>query len=128
MTIIIKNTIRYDNQVEKIREEYPCQFLEKGNHNYLIYQNAEDKKVVIKFNSEEMTISRFSKPQSIMKFKNGKQALIAVPTPVGIQQFLTDTSSFTLDSLQQKVHISYKLLQESSQLEFADYHLEIEWT
>lgn len=127
MTIIIKNTIRYDDQVEKIKEEYPSQFFEKGNYDYLIYQNAENEKVVIKFNSEEMTISRFSKPQSIMKFSKDKQALIAVPTPVGIQQFLTDTSYFKLDSLQQKVTIAYKLLLESNQLEFADYYLEIKW-
>ncbi|KHD46025.1 DUF1934 domain-containing protein [Streptococcus hongkongensis] len=127
MTILIKNTIRYDDQIEKIKEEYSSQFQEKGRYYYLSYQNTEEEKVVIKFNTEEMTISRFSQPQSIMKFKKNKQALIAIPTPVGIQQFITDTSTFELNERDQKVIVTYKLLQASSQLEFAQYQLEIEW-
>lgn len=82
---------------------------------------------MIKFNAAELTMSRFSKPQSVMRFLANKKALIAIPTPVGIQQFLTDTSHFHLDHGQQTVTLDYALLQPSTETAFAHYHLEIKW-
>ncbi|HEL0026720.1 TPA: DUF1934 domain-containing protein [Streptococcus equi subsp. zooepidemicus] len=127
MKIEINNKISYGQEIELIKEIHTGDLRQKADATYLIYQNNDNERVVIKFNAAELTMSRFSKPQSVMRFLANKKALIAIPTPVGIQQFLTDTSHFHLDHDQQTVTLDYALLQASTETAFAHYHLEIKW-
>ncbi|AGM99100.1 DUF1934 domain-containing protein [Streptococcus iniae] len=127
MKIEIKNKITLDKDTEEIHEVYDCDLTEKGQYLYLIYHNAENEKVVIKVNDTNMTMSRFSKPQSIMKFYQAKESLIAVPTPIGIQQFILKTHHYDFDRLAETLTISYDLKQADGQAIFASYHLTITW-
>ncbi|KPJ22639.1 DUF1934 domain-containing protein [Streptococcus phocae] len=128
MKITINNRIRFGEDTELISETHDCNMKQKGDFVYLMYQNGDAEKVVIKFNHTEMTMSRFSNPQSIMKFFAGKKALIALPTPMGIQQFLTDTQFYSYQEKQQTLELCYALLQANTEAVFATYELKITWS
>ena len=68
MEIKIKNKIKVDDQVEIIEEIHECELMEKGDYTYLVHHNSEEEKVVIKLNQEELIMTRFSNPKSIMRF------------------------------------------------------------
>ncbi len=87
MKLQLTNHIRFGDETEIIQEIHDCEWREKGGYQYLIYQNTDKEKVVIKYNETELTMSRFSNPQSIMKFFAGKKVLIALPTPMGFNNF-----------------------------------------
>lgn len=128
MKLQIRNHIRFGDDTEIIHEVHDAEWRQKGDYQYLIYQNDEKEKVVIKYNENELTMSRFSTPQSIMKFFAGKKVLIALPTPMGIQQFLTDTRHYQLDHASQQLALHYDLLQAHTETSFASYQLELSWT
>ncbi|EHI70656.1 DUF1934 domain-containing protein [Streptococcus ictaluri] len=127
MKLEITNRITLDQDTELIEEVHVVDVKEKANATYLIYENDDKEKVVIKLKEEELTMSRFSKPQSLMIFKNQQQVLIALPTPAGIQQFVTDTKTYHLDLKKQEVVLAYALLQANSELAFANYDLKLKW-
>lgn len=127
MKVDIKNKITIDKDTEEIHEVYDCDLTEKGQYLYLIYRNTEDEKVVIKLNDNNMTMSHFSKPQSIMKFYQAKESLIAVPTPIGIQQFILKTNDYQFDQLTKTLSINYDLKQVDGESVFASYDLTIRW-
>ncbi|EIQ81541.1 UNVERIFIED_CONTAM: DUF1934 domain-containing protein [Streptococcus canis] len=127
MKLQLTNHIRFGDETEIIQEIHDCEWREKAGYQYLIYQNADKEKVVIKYNETELTMSRFSKPQSVMKFFAGKKVLIALPTPMGIQQFLTDTSHYQLNQDSQSLMLHYDLLQAHTETSFASYQLELRW-
>lgn len=54
--------------------------------------------------------------------------MIALPTPMGIQQFLTDTRHYQLDHASQQLALHYDLLQAHTEASFASYQLELSWT
>ncbi|MGG6797349.1 UNVERIFIED_CONTAM: DUF1934 domain-containing protein [Streptococcus canis] len=127
MKLQLTNHIRFGDETEIIQEIHDCEWREKRGYQYLIYQNADKEKVVIKYNETELTMSRFSNPQSVMKFFAGKKVLIALPTPMGIQQFLTDTSHYQLNQDSQSLMLHYDLLQAHTETSFASYQLELRW-
>ncbi|MDV5973304.1 hypothetical protein FMV2238Y02_09940 [Streptococcus canis] len=127
MKLQLTNHIRFGDETEIIQEIHDCEWREKRGYQYLIYQNADKEKVVIKYNETELTMSRFSNPQSVMKFFAGKKVLIALPTPMGIQQFLTDTSHYQLNQDSQSLMLHYDLLQVHTETSFASYQLELRW-
>ncbi|VTS18475.1 Uncharacterized protein conserved in bacteria [Streptococcus pseudoporcinus] len=127
MKIEIRNTILIDDQVEKIKEVQNCQLHDKGKHLYFVYQNAEDEKVVIKCNDRSLMINRFSNPHVTMAFEKGATHAFNIPTPLGVQQLITDTADYQFDLKKQKLTISYQLVQAESLAVFADYQLEILW-
>ncbi|MBM7637049.1 DUF1934 domain-containing protein [Streptococcus saliviloxodontae] len=128
MKIDIKNKILMDQDSEHIREVHDCDCVDKGDYTYLIYQNDEKEKVVIKFNQDEFVMTRFSNPKSQMRFLPFEQALVAIPTPVGIQHLVTDTSHYLIDKDNQVVELHYALKQPESQQVFAHYQLKVKWS
>lgn len=127
MEIKIKNKIKVDDQVEIIEEIHECELMEKGDYTYLILHNSEEEKVVIKLNQEELIMTRFSNPKSIMRFSAKVPALVHIPTPMGTQHFLTDTSLFAHNIPGQSVDIHYQLKHPETEDVFADYELEVSW-
>ena len=85
------------------------------------------EKVVIKLNQDELVMTRFSNPKSIMRFSAKVPALVHIPTPLGTQHFLTDTSLFAHDPNGQTVDIHYQLKHPETEDVFADYELEVSW-
>ena len=120
----MRNTIQFDEQLEVIDQLYDVELREKGDFSYLLFYNEEKEKVVLKFNDTELVMSRFSNPKTIMRFLKEADSLAYIPTPVGIQEFIIQTSHYQVE--QQKIELAYQL-QNKEGNPFANYCLEITW-
>ena len=91
MKIRMRNTIKFDEQLEVIDQLYDVELREKGDFSYLLFYNEEQEKVVIKFQEEELVMTRFSNPKTIMRFLKESDSLAYIPTPMGLQEFIIQT-------------------------------------
>ena len=127
MKIRIKNQIQFDEQVEQIDQTYDGEWQKKGAYHYLRFENEENENVVLKFQDEELVMTRFSTPKSLMRFIKGGEALVGIPTPIGMQQFITKTSYYQVDLKKQILELHYQLRMPDGERTFADYQMEISW-
>ena len=124
MKIRMRNTIKFDDQLEVIDQLYDVELREKGDFSYLLFYNEEQEKVVIKFQEEELVMSRFSNPKTIMRFLKDSDSLAYIPTPIGMQEFIIQTSHYEVGK--EKIVLAYQL-QNKEGVPFANYRLEITW-
>ena len=124
MKIRMRNKIQFDDQLEVIDQLYDVELREKGDFSYLLFYNEEQEKVVVKFNGEELVMSRFSTPKTIMRFLKGVDSLAYIPTPMGMQEFIIKTSHYEVG--EEKIELVYQL-QNKEGVPFANYRLEITW-
>ena len=124
MKIRMRNTIKFDEQLEVIDQLYDVELREKGDFSYLLFYNEDQEKVVLKFNGEELVMSRFSNPKTIMRFLKDSDSLAYIPTPMGIQEFIIQTSHYEIG--EEKIELAYQL-QNKEGVPFANYSLEITW-
>ncbi|HFU3800665.1 TPA: DUF1934 domain-containing protein [Streptococcus suis] len=127
MNIHLQNEIDLDGQLEVIDQTFPVEVRVKDGKHYLIYQNEEEEKVVIKCDEEELVMTRFSNPKSIMRFVKEQEAIVTIPTPMGIQHFVTQTSLYQLSAEQQELVLHYDLNGLENQQKFASYKMKISW-
>lgn len=124
MKIRMRNTIKFDEQLEVIDQLYDVELREKGDFSYLLFYNEDQEKVVLKFNGEELIMSRFSNPKTIMRFLKDSDSLAYIPTPIGMQEFIIQTSHYEV--VEEKLELAYQL-QNKEGVSFANYRLEITW-
>ena len=124
MKIRMRNTIKFDEQLEVIDQLYDVELREKGDYSYLLFYNEDQEKVVLKFNGEELVMSRFSNPKTIMRFLKDADSLAYIPTPIGMQEFIIQTSHYEVG--EEKIELAYQL-QNKEGVPFANYRLEITW-
>ncbi|MCY7086125.1 hypothetical protein D8895_01580 [Streptococcus sp. BCA20] len=124
MKIRMRNRIQFDEQLEVIDQLYDVEVREKGDYSYLLFYNEEKEKVVIKFHGQELVMTRFSNPKTIMRFLKNSDSLAYIPTPMGMQEFIIQTNHYELD--RQKIELAYQL-QNQEGYPFASYQLEITW-
>ncbi|MFS8938449.1 DUF1934 domain-containing protein [Streptococcus mitis] len=124
MKIRMRNRIQFDEQLEVIDQLYDVEVHEKGDYRYLLFYNEEKEKVVIKFHGQELVMSRFSNPKTIMRFLKDSDSLAYIPTPMGMQEFIIQTNRYQVDG--QKIYLDYQLQNQEGHL-FASYQLEITW-
>ena len=124
MKIRMRNTIQFDEQLEVIDQLYDVELREKGDFSYLLFYNEEQEKVVIKFQEEELVMTRFSNPTTIMRFLKDSDSLAYIPTPMGMREFIIQTSHYEVG--EEKIELGYQLQNKEGVL-FADYRLEITW-
>ena len=124
MKIRMRNRIQFDEQLEVIDQLYNVEVHEKGDFNYLLFYNEEKEKVVLKFHEEELVMTRFSSPKTIMRFLKDSDSLAYIPTPMGMQEFIIQTNRYQVDG--QKIYLDYQL-QNQEGYPFASYQLEITW-
>ena len=124
MKIRMRNTIQFDEQLEVIDQLYDVELREKGDFSYLLFHNEEQEKVVIKFQEEELVMTRFSNPKTIMRFLKDSDSLAYIPTPMGMQEFTIQTSHYEVS--EGKIELAYQL-QNKEGVPFANYSLEITW-
>jgi len=122
--IRMRNTIKFDEQLEVIDQLYDVELREKGDFSYLLFYNEEQEKVVLKFNGEELVMSRFSNPKTIMRFLKDSDSLAYIPTPIGMQEYIIQTSHYEVG--EEKIELAYQL-QNKEGVPFANYRLEITW-
>ena len=124
MKIRMRNTIQFDEQLEVIDQLYGVELREKGDFSYLLFYNEDQEKVVLKFNGEELVMTRFSNPKTIMCFLKDSDSLAYIPTPMGLQEFIIQTSHYEVG--EEKIELAYQL-QNKEGVPFANYRLEITW-
>ena len=124
MKIRMRNTIKFDEQLEVIDQLYDVELREKGDFSYLLFYNEDQEKVVLKFNGEELVMSRLSNPKTIMRFLKDSDSLAYIPTPMGLQEFIIQTSHYEVG--EEKIELAYQL-QNKEGVPFANYSLEITW-
>ena len=124
MKIRMRNKIQFDDQLEVVDQLYDVELREKGEFSYLLFYNEEQEKVVIKFQEEELVMTRFSNPKTIMRFLKISDSLAYIPTPIGMQEFIIQTNHYEVD--EEKIELAYQL-QNKEGVPFADYRLEITW-
>ncbi len=124
MKIRMRNRIQFDEQLEVIDHLYDVEVREKGDYSYLLFYNEEKEKVVLKFHEEELVMTRFSSPKTIMRFLKSSDSLAYIPTPMGMQEFIIQTNHYELDG--QKIELAYQLQNQEGH-PFASYQLEITW-
>lgn len=124
MKIRMRNTIKFDEQLEVIDQLYDVELREKGDFSYLLFYNEDQEKVVLKFNWEELVMSRFSNPKTIMRFLKDSDSLAYIPTPIGMQEFIIQTSHYEVG--EEKIELAYQLKNKEG-VPFANYRLEITW-
>lgn len=124
MKIRMRNTIKFDEQLEVIDQLYDVELREKGDFSYLLFYNEDQEKVVLKFNGEELVMSRFSNPKTIMRFLKDSDSLAYIPTPIGMQEFIIQTSHYEVG--EEKIELAYQL-QNKEGVPFANYRLDITW-
>lgn len=124
MKIRMRNTIKFDEQLEVIDQLYDVELREKGDFSYLLFYNEDQEKVVLKFNGEELVMTRFSNPKTIMRFLKDSDSLAYIPTPMGMQEFVIQTSHYEVG--EEKIELAYQL-QNKEGVPFANYRLEITW-
>ena len=124
MKIRMRNTIKFDEQLEVIDQLYDVELREKGDFSYLLFYNEDQEKVVLKFNREELVMSRFSNPKTIMRFLKDSDSLAYIPTPMGMQEFIIQTSHYEVG--EEKIELAYQL-QNKEGVPFANYRLDITW-
>ena len=124
MKIRMRNKIQFDDQLEVVDQLYDVELREKGEFSYLLFYNEELEKVVIKFQEEELVMTRFSNPKTIMRFLKDSDSLAYIPTPMGMQEFIIQTSHYEVG--EEKLELAYQL-QNKEGVPFADYRLEITW-
>ena len=124
MKIRMRNRIQFDEQLEVIDQLYDVEVHEKGDYRYLLFYNEEKEKVVIKFHGQELVMTRFSTPKTIMRFLKDSDSLAYIPTPMGMQEFIIQTNRYQVDG--QKIYLDYQLQNQEGH-PFASYQLEITW-
>ncbi|MGT2753356.1 DUF1934 domain-containing protein [Streptococcus ovis] len=127
MQIHLTNEIDLDGQMEVVDQVYPVEVLRKKNQLYLMYTNEEQEKVVIKCDDKELSMTRFSSPKTLMRFLSNQEAIVVVPTPIGLQHFVTVTNEYQLDEEAQSIRLHYDLKQLEAEGIFASYRMEISW-
>ena len=127
MKVRIRNQIQFDEQVEQIDQTYDGEWQKKGAYDYLRFENEENENVVLKFQDEELVMTRFSTPKSLMRFIKGEKVVVDIPTSVGMQQFITETSHYQVDLKKQVLELHYQLRTRDSEQIFASYQMEISW-
>ena len=120
----MRNTIQFDEQLEVIDQLYDVELREKGDFSYLLFYNEDQEKVVIKFQEEELVMTRFSNPKTTMRFLKDSDSLAYIPTPMGMKEFIIQTSHYEVG--EEKIELAYQL-QNKEGVPFADYRLEITW-
>ena len=85
--IIIKNLITIDQQTETIHQTFSGDYYQKNQSHFLVYQNELAEKVVMKYDHEMLTITRFSAPSTIIKLHPKVLTQAVITTPVGPQVF-----------------------------------------
>ena len=124
MKIRMRNTIQFEEQLEVIDQLYDVELREKGDFSYLLFYNEDQEKVVIKFQEEELVMTRFSNPKTTMRFLKDSDSLAYIPTPMGMKEFIIQTSHYEVG--EEKIELTYQL-QNKEGVPFADYRLEITW-
>ena len=122
MEIIIRNRIKIDQQEELVKEIYQGE-LKKGEHQTLLkYQNAANEKVLLKFDENEVIMTRFAKRPIKMHFHPEIPSLTEYE---GLGELSILTNALSIDHESRTIKINYQQSQCAQKID--DYIMRIDW-
>ncbi|MEX2805110.1 DUF1934 domain-containing protein [Streptococcus sp. H31] len=127
MQVEIKNIIQIDNQTETIREVHDCQLGQKNGMAYILYQNTDKERVLLKYKEQELLMVRYSEPRTIMSFQEDRLTAAQIPTPLGLQKLTVETTRLFIQPENQYIAADYVLKQAETEDVFARYQLTVSW-
>lgn len=122
MEIIIRNRIVIDGQEEFIRESFEGEVKRLGNKIALYYKNAEEEKVLIKFDETELSMTRYADKPVVMRFHK-ELPTYTIYEGLGRLEIVTD--SFQMNETHQHIKLKYRLAQND--VPIGDYRMRIDW-
>lgn len=122
--ITIKNRIMIDEQVEKIHQRFAGDYYQKNGSHFLVYQNEIAEKVVMKYDHEMLTITRYSTPSTIIKLHPKVATRAVIVTPVGQQEFEVRTKNHKI--LPEGFNTEYEFWQGNTKI--AQYALSVDFS
>ncbi|MFC4652395.1 DUF1934 domain-containing protein [Lactococcus nasutitermitis] len=120
--INIHSHIKIERQEEAIHEEYKGELKEIAGKICLIYTNSQDEKVLIKFDEQELSMTRYTDNPISMHFHK------EFPTKAdyaGLGKLSILTKDLSVNSAQQIVELYYHLAQ--NELKIGEYRMQITW-
>lgn len=123
MNIQIENKITIEGQTELIFEEFDGKFKEISDKIVLQYENEAAEKVLVKFDENSLSMTRFASVPILMKFQeNGLTS--SFYEGLGNLEIFTQAVKFDRNAGQ--IFVAYQLSQNG--LKIGDYQLKIRWT
>ncbi|MCH1723551.1 DUF1934 domain-containing protein [Lactococcus formosensis] len=122
MEITIRNRIVIDGQEEFIRETFEGDVKKLGNKIALYYKNAEEEKVLIKFDETELSMTRYADKPVTMRFHK-ELSTHTVYEGLGPLEILTD--DFHMNEELKHVKLKYRLAQNT--IPIGEYRMRIDW-
>ena len=120
--IKIKNKIEIGKQVEVIEEDFGGEVKVINGKVLLRCQNANDEKVLIKFDDIELSMTRYANQPVIMRFNKLNETVTSYEG-LGLLSIMTTEYKPRLN--EKCIALSYQLLQNETKI--AHYQLEINW-
>ncbi|WP_374284920.1 DUF1934 domain-containing protein [Lactococcus sp.] len=122
VTITITNEIRIGAEKEVIHEVFSGQQHERAGKTVLIYKNQDDEKVMIKFDKNELSMTRYGAYPTTMKFKPS----IAIPVNYeGLGALSVMTELLAIDDMNQALTLNYQIAQ--NEMKVGDYKMRVSW-
>ncbi|MEY8538670.1 DUF1934 domain-containing protein [Lactococcus muris] len=122
MEIIIRNRIIIDGQEEFIRETFDGEVKKLGSKIALYYKNAEEEKVLIKFDEKELSMTRYAEKPVVMRFHK-EMSTHTIYEGLGRLEIVTD--GFHMDEGLNHVKLKYRLSQND--IPIGEYRMRIDW-
>lgn len=119
--ITIKNLITIDQQTETIHQTFSGDYYQKNQSHFLVYQNELAEKVVMKYDHEMLTITRFSTPSTLIKLHPKVSTQAVITTPVGQQVF--DVKTKKHETIPEGFKTDYEIWQGDTKI--AQYALSV---
>lgn len=120
--IVVQNKIRLDQQEEIIREEYEGELKMLGGKICLMYKNEENEKIVVKFDEQELIMTRYGVTVTNMRFHTD------FPTTAryeGLGDLAILTKKLFINHESSSVNLNYHIAQND--VKIADYQMQIDW-
>ncbi|MCL2113450.1 DUF1934 domain-containing protein [Lactococcus protaetiae] len=122
MKITIRSQIKIDKHEEIIKETYDGELKRIAGKTVLIYKNEAEEKVLLKFDEQELTMTRFTDKPVTMRFHEEFRSEM---TYEGLGNLSVLTEKLSVNIQEKLVKINYQLAQND--LKIGDYRLHITW-
>ncbi|MCL2676597.1 MAG: DUF1934 domain-containing protein [Streptococcaceae bacterium] len=122
MQITVRNRIVINGEEERIKEVFLAEYKVQSGKTHLAYVNADDEKVMIKFDENELSMTRYTKTPIIMKFHKAQTTFAQYE---GLGKLEIETREFKINKTLQNIKLYYLLSQNGTII--GHYHLRIDW-
>ncbi len=120
--ITIHNDIRIGTDKDSIHGVFFGEKKENSGKIILLYHNAADEKVLLKCDNKEVSMTRYTKPPTTMRFCTDKKTSFHYE---GLGALSVLTKKLVINDKNNEVFLTYQLIQNT--LKIGDYRMHVFW-